>query len=93
MPHCRVSCNFGTPSILGASSAARNNSQALQSFVYNYPSLDLVDSHTDTLWKGPIFQPVKGTFDGYLLDNWHDGKAVYDGIFVNSLPNSSQVGN
>ena len=88
---CRAVCDFGAPTILGATADARSNSTALQSFTSSYPSFDVVDSRAESVWKGPIFQPVEGTIDGYLLDTWHDGKAVYDGLFVNGWSNSSKV--
>ncbi len=88
----RAVCDFGAPTILGATADARSNSTALQSFTSHFPSFDLRDSGADKIWKGPIFQPVDGTIDDYLLQHWHDGQAVYDGLFVDSWGNTSKVG-
>lgn len=64
----------------------------MDSFAASYPNFDLIDSHTDAVWTGPMFiEPLEGTLDGYLLDNWQDGRAVYDSLFVNSWGNTSKV--
>lgn len=88
---CRKVCEFGAATIFGASEQARGRSSAFHSFAQAYPSYDLVDSKSQGIWKGSIFTPAKGTIDGYMLENWHDGTAHYDGLFVNSWTNSSQV--
>ena len=87
----RVTCDFDAPTIYGASPGARNATEALQAFKLAYPAIDLVDSKADKVWRGPIFQPVDGTLDEYLLNTWHNGKAVYDGLFVDSWANTSGV--
>ncbi len=51
-------CEFGAPSIWGASPEARSNQSALQSFLDSYPGSNLVDSQAEKLWKVKIMRPL-----------------------------------
>ena len=87
----REECEFGAPTVFGATAGAKANSTAFDAFQYSYPTTDMQLTDAERLWEGPFFAPVNGTFDGYLLDHWSQGGANYEGLFVHNWSNSAQV--
>ena len=77
--------------MFGATAGAKANSSAFDAFQYSYPTTDMQLTDAERLWEGPFFAPVNGTFDGYLLDHWSQGRASYEGLFVHNWSDSAQV--
>lgn len=47
----------------------------------------VVDSGTELLWRPG--SPKAGSLEGWLLQQWHSGRPVYDALFVAAGPNST----
>ena len=79
------------PAAFAASAGARANSTGLASFLGAFSSDSVTDTKQQKMYKGPFGILTNDTLESYLLKNWYTGHRAYDGLFINSISNVSQV--